>query len=371
MSDHSAHYSISLTPVFSQNTLADCPTDNENSWLDNSSASIFNEGNNLPETSDDSIVTVINTITEQSSDDENKYVTTADFNVDKFEIKTTPAGVFLITRLGEQLLQDKQAVAINNTLFQLNITQINAIQNQTPINQLAENNGYNPFSTQSSDIWQDGNSHLKLPGNIPSSLFDHNNQYGKQEPVQTDPLNFLYQSPAQAKSLNNAALHSGLPYTEQTEQFVHTNQLNQYSQAQETNHSGDNYKDFLNRPAENNIHFDQGDVLNDLGINKQASSIVSQEISSNAATYSDSSPMDMLDSFLEAPSPLNIHNSMQPVNYQRYQPLPYQTSPSYRTGKLLEKTPIASTAIAHSNYKPINKSSILGGLKNVFKKISI
>lgn len=381
MSDYSVHFNISLTPVLDHNTQAAGAMADENSWLNNNSDNILqvessasNESGESSETG--SIDHLITNIAEQkqnnnglASSNINNSATQADFVIDKFEIKTSSAGVFLITAMGEKLVQDKQLIAINNILYKLNISQTSSIPNQAPINQIAESHSLNPF--QSGDIWQD--NHLSADTNTPSNniasfLHDTQNLHSanQQSQVQTDPLNFLYQSSNKPKT---ASEPSNLPYQ------AYENQSLPNTATQDL--YGEQLSPSPALPASSPIQqdnlADQGNVLSDLGIDREASTIISQETNSNAATYSDSSPMDMLDSFLESPShmaPNHGFNQTQPAPAGL---LPYETSPHYepKHSMTAENSNNVAHNIPYSHYKPVNKSSILGGLKNVFKKISI
>lgn len=381
MSDYSVHFNISLTPVLDHNAQAPSAMADANSWLNNNSETILqveSSASNEPDQSSEtgSIDHLITNIAAQeqkqnnnglASNNINNSAAQADFVTDKFEIKTSPAGVFLITAMGEKLVQDKQLIAINNILYQLNISQTSSIPNQAPINQITERHSLNPF--QPGDIWQD--NHLSAGANTPSNNFasflqDTQNLHNstQQPQVQTDPLNFLYQSSNKPKT---ASEPSNLPYQ------AYENQSLPNTAAQDLH--GEQLSPSLpaSSPIQQDNFTDQGNVLSDLGIDRDASTIISQETNSNAATYSDSSPMDMLDSFLESPghmAPNHGFNQAQPAPAGL---LPYETSPQYQPQHSM--APEISNTVVHSttysHYKPVNKSSIVGGIKNVFKKISL
>ena len=355
MSENSFTFTLSLRPVLSNNAAS-----SDNDWLKNSEENLFqqfssDEKSAAQENNNSSLENIIDNL---PSPEKNK----PRYSVNSLDIKSTETGIILITPEGDRPLKSGDFIELNNILYEVKLT-LNKIVVPEKQNLVQQNNhAYNPFS--SSDIWQDDHSTHQTgatalsPNNHGFSNADSNGvqqpvqsseelthslfQYGNNAaPIDSDPLNFLYQTSQQKN--NTEQYLPPYQYSEQSSKLIDGIEKN----------SNISNNTPIRAQQHSQMSSDQGNILNDLGIDHQRSTIISQPTTaiSSASTYSESSPMDMLDNFLDAPELL-------PIQITTNNALPYMPS--------TPSSPINTNhQISHSE-----KPSLLGGLKNVFKKLS-
>jgi hypothetical protein len=316
MLQNSVEHILCLKPLASQ---GDADSTSKDDWLNNSGENILRQNTSLSEQAHQPNQTQeqelsIDQVFDSLSDNINTNKST--YSVEHFEVKTSAAGPLLVTQNGDILLKDGDLITIQSTQYSISITKVESISHESPIANIRDAKAFNPFVA--ADIWQDDDNQRP----IPTPLIHQEKEIlaqSHQPKIDSDPLSFLYQQTPQSRNTPSLIPTAQTALPQQSS--------NLYAQ------DGNN---------------DQGNILNDLGITQKSSTIVSQEQNKSAATYSDSSPMDMLDNFLDKTDlvqPITSHNQFQPVMTAQTPALPYQQT-------------------------PIKKPTLLGGLRNALKRLS-
>lgn len=327
MKEPMVKYSLILTPIAAMATPSAAP---EN-WLENDDASL------LPKHLEDNAIIDQDGALDQHSTENNSALSGDALHgrthtVNQLQIETRDDGQYVLVQAGKQiLLQDNDVIQLGQAVA-LKVS----IQDETLLpyddTDTSSHRYAPPANVNHNDIW--GNIAPQRPSltttqsanrSAPNNTSKPNNWYGNSTTTQHDPLAFL--GPAQHHtSLNNALpsapAHSNtpaLPYglgNDNTGLSL-TGVSNHYqpTAAQKTP-----YFDTIPHRDSSNTHNsaqnNEGNILNDLGINEQANTRLINQTYGEKRPLTDQSPMDMLDEYLTEPQASN--QSYQTFDQPRY-----------------------------------------------------
>ena len=340
MSNTTIDYTLKLSAVelsSLSNNIGDL--DQDDSWLENDSAQLLDQINE--ENISDSLETAIHNIAAKS---ENRL-----FKVDCITIHNSSKGFDLVYQNDDVTLETGDIICLAKNNLKVDILKEQVIVQSTI--DAPQELQLETTTTQENDIW----------GEIPQNTTSHGNRFAdpfansnQSNPIHNDPLDFLYPSSANnnaqiPKTLSDFNSSSSLVDFEQHAN-VHSNLLHlptahqlplQDAKQTKTQQTASYYQhtETTLQPTA-----DQGNVLQDLGIDENQSTIVNKNYTSRGATFSELAPMDILDVYLEDDIPLICspqvtHPAPQQVGYIPQQlPIENNISITQRVG-----TPILTT----------------------------
>ena len=277
-------YSLKLTPISGISSVIRHEKNHSDEWLDNDSSNILQNANdNANQTSPASITGTLSNSPEKRT-----------INVEQLIITETEGGFNILESNAQTTLKDDDIINVGATCFQVSITGEAIVEYAGPQRRY----DFDTLSSGQHDSWAQtieqsdpfttapaitpGHSHTPTPSHDPLSFL----YSGMERHTYQAPIDHHNQAPEILTNLSTMPVSRGL-------------HIDTHSHYSPISTQGE-----MPQPVEPEMSNPPGNILNDLGINSaQNSTILSGRYGQSGKTLDEKSPMDMLDEYLEEPTP--------------------------------------------------------------------